>query len=95
MLNLSMIEIVVVIAVALSILPADEIGKLVKGVINIISGCKSSVRELLLDIEKEDNQDSSTQITQVTKQIKGDDGNLYEAYDISDLLPDKQQDKSE
>jgi Sec-independent protein translocase protein TatA len=88
MFDVAFSELLVVVAAGLVILGPDELTKVARQVREFVRGIRahsSSLQQQINEILDE--------VPNPTSLIKGDDGNLYEAFDLSDIINDSNKNK--
>jgi sec-independent protein translocase protein TatB len=90
MFDLSFGEIMLVVLVAVVFIGPNELPVVVKAAASAMRSVRGLMRELrgaFDDLAKESGlKDTAEEITKEIKMIKGDDGEMYESYDLSTVM---------
>lgn len=98
MFDMSLAEMAVIVTVAVVAIGPKDLPKVIRAIGQALSYLRemtTDIRAAFRQLAKESGfEDAQREIRREVKQITGDDGALYESYDISDL-PVKQKPKHE
>lgn len=91
MFDLSLGELALVIIVTVIFIGPNELPVVIKAVAKAMRGIRSLMRELhkaFDDITRESGLDeAANDISREVRMIRGDDGKMYESYDVSHMKP--------
>jgi len=91
MFDLSFAELALIVVVAVMFIGPKELPVVIKAIAKVMRGVRSlakEMRSLFDDIAKESGlDDTAAEINRETKMIMGDDGKMYEAYNVSHMQP--------
>ncbi len=89
MFDFSFAELLVICVVGLLVLGPKELPAVVRALRNVMRRIKQTTAALQAQINEVLDDD---ELQEAKKLIKGDDGTLYEAFDLSDIELDKKRD---